>query len=61
MDKLDATGFAILLRNGTLPEVWVTAQGLKPKAARVPRPCWIVGRTAGGDDVLSAAARSPSS
>ena len=28
-DKLDATGLGILLRNGTLPEVWIPAAGLR--------------------------------
>ncbi|HEX8713420.1 MAG TPA: IS110 family transposase [Terracidiphilus sp.] len=28
-DKLDAKGLAILLRNGTLPEVWVPPEGLR--------------------------------
>lgn len=28
-DKLDATGLAVLLRNGTLPEVWIPPQELR--------------------------------
>src|SRR5437588_183236 len=28
-DKLDATGFAVLLRNGTLPEVWIPPGDLR--------------------------------
>ena len=28
-DKLDAQGLAILLRNGTLPEVWIPPAGLR--------------------------------
>ena len=28
-DKLDATGLAMLLRNGTLPEVWIPPAGLR--------------------------------
>ena len=30
-DKLDATGLAVLLRNGTLPRVWIPPEGLRDK------------------------------
>jgi len=31
-DKLDAKGLAILLRNGTLPEVWIPPRGRRRRA-----------------------------
>jgi len=39
-DKLDATGLAILLRNGTLPEVWIPPSELRDQRELLrPRIC----------------------
>jgi len=42
-DKLDARGLALLLRNGTLPVVWIPPKGLRDQRSLLRTRMWLVG------------------
>src|SRR3982750_1296204 len=45
-DKLDATGLAVLLRHGTLPEVWIPPREWRDQRELLPlRIFWVRRRT----------------